>query len=257
MSNFVKVDDAKLIKKMKKYEQVVGKEVEQLVKNAARLCALECMKYTGPRGKGSADKKRGEGRIRKDFRGLFTSVKPEWWKEVINMGENKREILRHTKTGIIWARDTQETIDSLESAEMFHKKNYRNGKARHLGLLDRAIIKQATYRKYLRETMKKVGIAKAGWALAAQKCDADVREPMKGVPSWVNRNLERAAAKVRTKSGKGMTHTVSMTNKVKYSRETLDPQNEEFAINVAKKKMISMMNHAIRYVKTKEAGLTA
>jgi len=257
MSNFVKVDDAKLIKKMKKYEQVVGKEVEQLVKNAARLCALECMKYTGPRGKGSSDKKRGEGKIKKDFRGLFTSVKPKWFEEVINMGKNKREILRHTKTGIIWARDTQETIDSVDAASAFHQKNWSNGKARHLGLLDRAIVKQAVYRKFLAETIKKVGIAKAGWALAAQKCDADVREPMKGVPAWVERNLSQSDASVSNQKGQGMSHTVSMTNKVRYARETLDSKNEDFAINVAKKKMISMMNHAIRYVKTKEAGLTA
>jgi hypothetical protein len=47
-----------------------------------------------------------------------------------------------------------------------------------------------------------------------------------------------------------------MTNKIRYARETLDTKNETFAVNLAKKKMTSMMNHAIRYVKAKEAGLT-
>ncbi len=256
MSSFTLKDDLKFLRKMKKYEEVVGKEVEQLVKNAARLCALECMKLTGPRGKGSADKQRGEGKIRKDLRGLFTSVKPEWWKEVINMGKNKREILRHTKTGIIWARDTQETIDSEAGAWVFHQKNWNNGKAKRLGLLDRAIIKQSVYRKYLRATIKKVGIAKAGWALAAQKCEADVREPMKGVPAWVEKNMGQSEASVSSKKGRGLSHSVSMTNKIRYARETLDTKNETFAVNLAKKKMTSMMNHAIRYVKAKEAGLT-
>jgi hypothetical protein len=255
MSNFVQIDDSKLIKKMKKYEQVVGKEVEQLVKNAARLCAIECMRYTGPRGTKAADKRRSESNIKKDLRGIFTIVNPKWWQAVMDMGKDNREVLVHEKTSIVWARDTQDTIDSVEGARTFHKANKASGKTTRLGMLDRAIIKQSVYRKYLKEVFAKVGIAKAGWASAAQKCEADVREPMKGIPAWVERNISNSPSAVSNHKGVGMSRSVKMTNKVRYSREVLDAGNEAFAINLAKKKMMSMMNHAIRYVKTKEAEL--
>jgi len=256
MSTFTLKDDLKFLRKMKKYEEVVGKEVEQLVKNAARLCAIECMRYTGPRGTKGEDKRRGESNIRKDLRGIFTIVNPKWWKAVMDMGKDKREVLVHEKTSIVWARDTQKTIDSVEGARSFHKSNRSSGKTTRLGMLDRAIIKQSIHRRYLKEVFAKVGIAKAGWASAAQKCEADVREPMKGIPAWVLKNISQSEASVSSKKGRGLSHSVSMTNKIRYARETLDRENEAFAVNLAKKKMTSMMNHAIRYVKAKEAGLT-
>lgn len=255
MGNPIQIDDKKFLRKMKKYEAVVGKEVNQLVYNAARLCAIECAKYTAPRGMNTDAKRNGEAAVTKGMRGIFTTVNPQWWKEVINMGKNKREILRHTKTGIIWARDTQETIDSLEGAKAWHKSNKQNGRAKRLGLLDRAIIKKSIYTKLLRETVKKVGISKAGWGIVATECKADVREPLRGIPAWVKSKIPKANGAVKEMKRNGLGFAIQLNNQVRYARETLDTNSESFAVNLAKKKMISMMNKAIRYEKAKEAQL--
>jgi hypothetical protein len=252
----IKVDETKLRRKMQQYERIVGKEVKQLVHNAGRLCAVECARYTFPTGLGSAAKKQGEKKIAKNLRGIFTIVNPKWWKEVISMGKKNKEVLLHEKTGVVWARDTQETISNLASAKTWHKsKRGSDGQAQRLGLLDRAIIKQAVYRKIIRDTEKKVGIVKAGWGLAAAACKADVREPLRGIPAWVRRNTIRAKGAIDDRKASGLGWKLKIKNQVGYARQTLARGNEGFAVNLARRKFFSMLNHQIRYVKTKEAGL--
>ena len=87
------------------------------------------------------------------------------------------------------------------------------------------------------------------------QCKADVREPLKGFPSWVKRNMPKASGSVSEVKRDGFGFELKLHNKVAYSRENLNAQSESFAVNLAKKKMLSMMNRAIRYEKAKQAQL--
>jgi len=253
----IKVDETKLRRKMQQYERIVGKEVKQLVHNAARLCAVECARYTFPSGLGGPAKKQGEKKITKNIRGIFTIVNPKWWKEVTS-GRAFRSggAALNDKSGKVWALDTQETISNLAAAKTWHKsKRGSDGQAKRLGLLERAIVKQAVYRKIIRDTEKKVGLVKAGWALAAAACKADVREPLRGIPSWVKRNTVRSKGAIDDSKASGLGWKVKIKNQVGYARQTLSRGNEGFAVNLARRKFFSMLNHQIRYVKAKGAGL--
>ena len=249
----IQVDNQKFLRKMKKYQEITGKEIGQLVNNAARLCAIECLKLTAPK-----DKQAGEKQVASDIRNLFTIVNPTWWKEITKgtaFASGGAAI--HNRSGIVWATDTQTQVSDLSAAKDWHK-SHKNaaGRTTRLGLLNRALVKQATYRKYLKETLKKVGLAKAGWAIVAEKCNADVREPLKGIPAWVKRNMPKASGRVSALTQKeGFGFSIDITNSVGYARATLDASGESFAVNLAKKKMISMMNHAIRFEKAKQAEL--
>jgi len=53
----------------------------------------------------------------------------------------------------------------------------------------------------------------------------------------------------------GMGFSIAITNSVSYARATLDAGGESFAVNLAKKKMMSMMSHAIKAEKAKQAEL--
>jgi hypothetical protein len=249
----IQVDNQKFLRKMKKYQEITGKEIGQLVNNAARLCAIECLKLTAPK-----DKQAGEKQVASDIRNLFTIVNPTWWKEITKgtaFASGGAAI--HNRSGIVWATDTQTQVSDISAAKDWHK-SHKNAKGRttRLGLLERALVKQATYRKYLKETIAKVGIAKAGWAIVAEACNADVREPLKGIPAWVKRNMPKASGRVSALTQKeGFGFSISITNSVGYARATLDAGGESFAVNLAKKKMISMMNHAIKFEKAKQAEL--
>ena len=251
-----KIDDAKMLRKMKQYEKLVGKEVRQLVHNAGRLCAIELAKATAPKGAGTAAKKQGEKKITKNLKSIFTIVNPQWWRAVLRMGKEGREVLVHTKTSVVWARDTQETIASVDAAKSFHRgTRASDGTAKARRMLERGIIRQATYRKYLKDTLKKVGLAKAGWGLAAAACKADARQPLRGVPAWVRRNMARAKGSINDRKAAGLAWQIKIKNGVRYSRETLSGNGQSFAVHLARRKFYSMMNHAIRAVKAKEAGL--
>jgi len=249
----IQVDNVKFLRKMKKYQEITGKEIGQLVNNAARLCAIECLKLTAPK-----DKQAGEKQVASDLRNLFTIVNPTWWKEITKgtaFASGGAAI--HNRSGIVWATDTQTQVSDISAAKDWHK-SHKNaaGRTTRLGLLNRALVKQATYRKYLKETLKKVGIAKAGWAIVAEACNADVREPLKGIPAWVKRNMPKASGRVSALTQKeGFGFSISITNSVGYARATLNAGGESFAVNLAKKKMISMMNHAIKFEKAKQAEL--
>jgi hypothetical protein len=253
----VKIDDAKMLRKMKQYEKSVGKEVKQLVHNAGRLCCLELAKSTAPKGAGVAAKKQGEKKITKNIRGIFTIVNQKWWKEVTS-GRAFRSggAALHDKSGKVWALDSQDTIASVDAAKSFHKSQRgSDGQAKRLGMLDRAIVRQAVYRKFLKETLARVGISKAGWGIAAAACKADARQPVRGIPAWVRRNMGRAKGSINDRRAAGFSWQIKLRNKVRYARETLSTNGQSFAVNLARRKFFSMMNHAIRAQKAKEAGL--
>lgn len=259
MGNPIQIDDKKFLRKMKKYEEIVGKEVTQLVQNAGRLCAIECSKYTAPRGTDTDAKKTGEKSTTKDLKQIFTSVNPRWWKEVIGLNKRKTRntALINEKTGQAWVTDKQQTIAALDAAVAWHKSNRTKGRTKRLILIERAVVKESVFKKLLRENLRRVGLAKAGWAVVAEQCKADVREPLKGFPSWVKRNMPKASGAVSETKRDGFGFEIKLTNKVSYSRETLNSQSESFAVNLAKKKMLSMMNKAIRYEKAKQAQFQA
>ena len=252
----ITINETKLRKKMQQYERIVGKEVRQLVHNSARLCAIELARYTFPKGLGTASKKQGEKKIAKNLRGIFTIVNPTWWRAVLRMGKDGKEVLTNNETNIVWVRADQSTVADLGAARNWHKsKRGSDGQAKPQRMLERAVVRQSVYRKLVRETEKKVGLAKAGWGVAALACKADVRQPMRGIPAWVRRNISRAKGAIDDRKASGLGWRIKIKNQVIHARPTLAGGNEAFAVNLARRKFFSMMNHAIRAVKAKEAGL--
>ena len=66
-------------------------------------------------------------------------------------------------------------------------------------------------------------------------------------------SYDRKAIDDRKASGLGWRSKIK--NQVIHARPTLAGGNEAFAVGLARRKFFSMMNHAIRAVKAKEAGL--
>ena len=250
----IKVDERKFRRKMQEYEKLVGKEVKQLVHNTARVCAVELAKVSQPYGAKADAKESGENAVAGDLKNVFTAVRDEWWDIILSLKPGKS---LKTKKGAVWANADQQKIASAAEAVAHHKR-YRNrrGRTKDLGELSRAIVKSVVLQKLREELKKKVGLAKAGWGVAATLCKADVREPLRGIPGWVRRNIGRAKGFVDdSKAGNGFSWKVKIGSGVPYARSVLTKSNEQIAVLTAKKKMISMMNHAIRFVKAKQAGL--
>jgi hypothetical protein len=91
--------------------------------------------------------------------------------------------------------------------------------------------------------------------VAASLCKADVRQPLRGVPKWVKRNVAKAVGSVREVKLTGMGFRIDTTNKIDYTSELLKKKYQDIARNIARDKFVKMMSAAIRATKLKEAGL--
>jgi len=242
---YIRIDEKALQKKMQKYEAIVGKEVAQLVRNGSRLLCVELAGFTFPK-----DKKLGEAAISRDVSKIFTALNPDWWKK-----HTKKKAFRVVEADDFLAQLSTILVKNITAAKTFHKANRVFSRGRALPINKKAVIQMKTRNSLVRGLQKKVGLCKAGWAVAASQCKADVRQPLRGIPAWVTRNMGKAVAAVREQSVAGMSFKINLTNKINYTDKLLSRKSRTIAQNVARGKFVKMLNTAIRATKKKEAGL--
>ena len=276
----IKIDDAKMLRKMRQYEQVVGKEVRQLVQNAGRLCCVQLAKFTQPYGTNLDAKRTGEKAITKDVqggkrstgkgkgrRGLFVPLTPFMQANAEFYGSSENIRLFVKKDGTVYGTDKAHFMQnaSVDTLKSIHKTKFVKGRmsaaggdTRNVGrwkFIDQYFVRQNVINAFLKVQFRKVGLVKAGWAVAAAACKADVRQPLSGIPAWVRRNISKARGAIDDSKASGFSWKIKMKNQVGYARQTLSPSNESKAVNVARRNFYSMMSTAIRKTKPKEAGL--
>jgi hypothetical protein len=276
----IKVDETKLRRKMQQYERIVGKEVRQLVHNSARLCCVQLAKFTQPYGNKSDAKKSGEKAITKDVqggkrstgkgkgrRGIFLPLTPFMKANAEFYGGSENIRLFVKKDGTVYGTDRAHFLvnASVGTLRAIHKTKFVNGRMSAAGgdtrdvgrwkFIDQYFASQNVINAFLKVQFRKVGLVKAGWAVAAAACRADVRQPLSGIPAWVRRNISKARGAIDDSKASGLGWKIKLKNQVGYARQTLSRTNENIAVQVSRQRMLSMMNHAIRYVKAKEAGL--
>jgi len=234
---------------MKAYQRVCGKEVKQLVHNGARLCCVELARVTQPYGTGTDSKAKGEQAISNDLSKLFVSLDAE----LVEKFKDEKSLWK--KGGVEWIPEGTTLAGSVADIKAIHsaRRNKRSGRVFSINEKRRVVVDVANVVKFFKELSKKVGIAKAGWASVALLCKADVRAPLRGIPRWVTRNIISGAGSINDRKASGLGWKVLLENKIRYSRETLSKTNELIACNIAKAKMIKMMNAGIRY-ELKKAG---
>jgi hypothetical protein len=254
----IEYQDEKLRKKLVEYTALCKKDSAQVVQNIGRVCALECMKRTYPYGTNNQARDQGLAAITNDLRKIFVWVTPASWK-LLKAFTRKKNPLTELKSdsGKAWATSSQEQITDASGAKGFHRRNRTsNGRTKRLPLLEKALVKKSAYKKFRTELQKRVGLAKAGWAIAATECRADVRAPLQGVPLWVKNNMANSEGSAdASKAGKGLGFSMKIRSGVDYARAILEKSEENSAIQIAKGKMIKMMRKAIKYERVKQAGL--
>lgn len=276
----VKIDDKKFRAKMQQYEKLVGKEVRQLVHNAGRLCCVQLSKFTQPYGTKLDSKRMGEKAITKDVqggkrssgkgkgrRGIFLPLTPFMKANAEFYGGSENIRLFVKKDGTVYGTDKAHFLQnaSVTTLKSIHKTKFVNGRVSAAGgdtrdigrwkFIDQYFVPQNIINAFLKLQFRKVGLVKAGWAVAAAACRADVRQPLSGIPGWVRRNLSKARGAVDDSKASGFSWKIKLKNQVGYARQTLSPSNEALARAIARRRFYSMMNHAIRYTKAKQAGL--
>ena len=291
------VDTSDLRNRMAEYERIVGRDVNQQLRRHARLACVELANTTQPFGKGKEAKELGEKAVEVDISKVFYTAEPyggfvNGISEVAHKSfasraaKSKRGFSADEATlkftdrvnGYVAANNTralkklakdfnwQGVVDHPDPAIHQAARGGSRMKVRkrkgemHLILGGRKTALQT----YINKVKKRVGMAKAGWAVCAEKIPdlGMASSATRSIPQWVTRNKDapapaRSSVDASTTFRPSNNPRVVMRNAVPWTSQNLAPSAARTALNIAKDKFLKMMNIQIRYVLRQQAKLRA
>lgn len=263
-----KFESVKFEQIMKDYAEIREVTIPDAVSVSARLLCVELARRTQPFGDDNKARETGEKAItgdligRKRRVGIFGAIGPamteadgySWYKT----GDNVRLFVG--KDG--FAYGTEKTMfrpgASGSGMRAFHKKNFVNGKAssagsytRNIGrwkFLDKMFVSKETLDDYIKSTIKKVGIAKAGWA----NCALQLKKINKGkltadIPPWVIRHTaDFKNGKTEDLTSDPKNPRVIMTNTTPWASSVITESEKHTAIGFVTSKMKKQIEYALK-----------
>jgi len=263
-----KFESVKFEQIMKDYAEIREVTIPDAVSVSARLLCVELARRTQPFGDDNKARETGEKAItgdligRKRRVGIFGAIGPamteaggySWYKT----GDNVRLFVG--KDGFAYGTEKTMFRPDASGSEMraFHKKNFVNGKAssagsytRNIGrwkFLDKMFVSKETLDDYIKSTIKKVGIAKAGWA----NCALQLKKVNKGkltadIPPWVIRHTaDFKNGKTEDLTSDPKNPRVIMTNTTPWASSVITESEKHTAIGFVTSKMKKQIEYALK-----------
>lgn len=263
-----KFESVKFEQIMKDYAEIRAVTIPDAVSVSARLLCVELARRTQPFGDDNKARETGEKAItgdligRKRRVGIFGAIGPamteeggySWYKT----GDNVRLFVG--KDGFAYGTEKTMFRPDASGSEMraFHKKNFVNGKAssagsytRNIGrwkFLDKMFVSKETLDDYIKSTIKKVGIAKAGWA----NCALQLKKVNKGkltadIPPWVIRHTaDFKNGKTEDLTSDPQNPRVIMTNTTPWASSVMTESEKHTAVGFVTSKMKKQIEYALK-----------
>ena len=289
------VDTGDLRQRMAEYARIVGKDVNRELRRHARLACVELANTTQPFGKGKDAKELGEKAVEVDISKVFYTPQSEGFLNGISemaaesyrkraARSNKFDSDKATQKfkdrvqGYIAANNTralkelakdfnwQGVVDHPDPAIHQAARGGARMKVRKRRGAMHLILggKKGALQTYINKVKKRVGMAKAGWAVCAEKIpDLGLASAAtRSIPQWVTRNKNapapaRSSVDASTTFRQSSNPRVVMRNAVPWTSQNLAPSAARTALNIARDKFLKMMNIQIRYVLRQQAKLRA
>jgi hypothetical protein len=265
----VQIDNSMLLKRMKRYEEVTGKQIGDTMRRGARLLAVNLAISAPPYGKNASARKLGERAVQNDILRVMRPLEKiplthqsatVPFKKTIQDLVTKNKQLRKDLLKAIRDNDIAKTTSIVRHVPGFsqlnviafpapdlHKKT-RNAYGRvRRGWKGRDIVFNSAYLgDYIKQRQARVGMTKAAWAAAALKVKADVSDALSGLPDWVKRHVGKVPAAVVDNSD-AIAPKITLTNKLPWADKALRPEDQKEAIRIAREKFYKSMGIEIRY----------
>jgi hypothetical protein len=264
----VKIDNSRLLARMKKYEKVTGKSIGSTLRRNARLLAVNLATSTAPYGKSPSAKKLGERAAQndilrvyqpgKDTKFLYSSSTSSF-EESIKKTVTKNIGLRDAILGALAAKSsgTLNVIlrnvqgfsriyakDSVDAS--FHQRNRNNyGRVRRNSKANEVVLNTSDLKSYVKARQLRVGMTKASWAAAAIKVNADIRDALSGIPAWVKRHVSNVPSAV-IDNAESITPNIKLTNKLPWASFAMPKNDMNEAIRISRQKFYKAMGIEIR-----------
>jgi hypothetical protein len=291
------VDTSDLRKRMNEYALIVGKDVNRELRRHARLACVELANTTQPFGRKRADKESGELAVEVDISKVFYTAEPyggfvNGISEIAYKSFAKRAA--KSKRGFNADEATLRFTDRVNGYAASNNTRALKKLAKDFdwrGVVDRpdpAIHKAArggsrmkvkkqrgnmhlilggskgSLKGYINKVKKRVGMAKAGWAVCAEKIpDLGLASSgTRGIPQWVTRNKsapapQRSSVDASTTFRRSSNPRVVMRNAVPWTSQNLTESAARTALNIARGKFVKEMTTRIKETLRAQAKLRA
>ena len=258
MSASLTIDTRKINKAINLWGKLNSEEQTKELRKSGRALAVRLANATQPFGLNAEARKKGENAILSDIASITKPLNKHWMDEAIRMKRLDPAAFRRrftNKEGKVWLEEEDMELNS-SSIKRFHQsmRNKGDGRTRRAGQGDlnigrhkaanRGFILKVQQQKYIKETQKKVGIAKAAWAECAASLGGFAG--VKGVGSiqaWLQKLISKygSGSVVTTKKYVELTNTVPWIGRAlgrSALRKSLDIQRETLA-----KSVIAIVKH--------------
>jgi hypothetical protein len=284
----IAIDNSRLLQRMKRYEEVTGKQVADSMRRGARLLAVNLAYNTPPFGDDPKALKLGERAVMNDILRFFLPVK-----KLSGLPEAKTNGLEGMAESL-GNRQLGEAIKASIEQSVLPGRSKKRSEARAKGIADlRAILKNAgkwssydvtdkvdasAYRAarnsygrfkgrgstivadtkglvdFLKHKKGNVGLSKAAWAAAAIKVNATVKNALAGIPAWVKRHVEKAPCSVTDRSESALP-IITLTSKIPWADKALRTSAYREALRITREKFYNSMGTELRHaLKSQQAS---
>jgi hypothetical protein len=266
MSATIALDRRKIDKALNLWKKLTTEEQARELRRSGRVLAFRLTNVTAPFGMDQKAKKQGDGAVSKDILEITKPLNKYWMGEAIRMkaldpASFKRRFT--TKDGRVWLEE-QDMILNSSTIKRFHqsmrsKYSGRTSRAgeytRDIGRTragNRGILLANEQKKYIKETQKKVGIAKAGWAQCAQTLGgttAPQKSKVKSIQKWVT-NLIPKYGRGSVQEGKGY---IKIVNSVPWIGNALSRSNLAKSLDIQRTALAKSVIAIVKF-NSKKAG---
>lgn len=263
----IQIDNAQLLKRMNRYQEVTGEQIAATMRRGARLLAVNLATSAPPYGKDIAARKLGEKAVQNDILRVFTPSEPIKLKhpsaalsfrEQVSKYVTRNPKLQKAILSAIKASNQSKLSAILSNAGGFSKlvvggvdrslcKSTRNAYGRvRKGWKGRNIVMPSSELKdFIAAKQDLVGLTKAAWAASAMKVNADVKDALSGIPAWVKRHVEKVPAAVIDKAD-ASSPDIKLVSKLPWADKALRKADHAEAIRISRQKFYNSMQKEIR-----------
>lgn len=263
--SYIKVDASNLKEMLKRFEEVTGKSMPQIVRAHARICAVELANRTQlfsvgtGGGKSKLDEYRGY--LRKDIlkavkdtaalddkaAGIADAGLRARLQAVIASGNLQGIAAMLKAVGTITDVSNFVSVSGPSDIKSIHGPNRSKRTGRALSTRPNYNLAKGGITSYVNQVAKNLGYVKSGWAECAREIGGVKGDGARGIPAWAKRHKGSNFKVSDSSRNKSDPHFV-MTNTTPWVSRLLPPRDQSDAANIAQQKMIKSMNKVFSYV---------
>jgi hypothetical protein len=261
----IQINNSQLLERMKKLEDVTGKQVQATLRRGARLLAVNLAYSTPPYGTSQDSLALGERAVQNDILKVLKPLYPTILKfpsktksfiEDIATLNNKR-----LQSSMIRAKNPKALQAILNNAggfskltvnpsaneahDIYHNTRNNYGRVRKGWKARNIIADPGSVATMIRAKQALVGLTKAAWAAAALKVNADVKNATSGIPAWVKRHMDAVPSAVQDDSSSRL-RRITMTSKVPWADKALRKSDYDETVRIHREKLFNSLGTEIK-----------